>query len=199
MIAAPSGCGKTSLVHALVTSEEDIKVSVSYTTRPSRPGEESGVQYHFVDEATFQKMVDDQEFLEYAEVFGHHYGTSRKWIADTLAQGTDVILEIDWQGARQIGHLFHHVKSVFIVPPSLESLRSRLESRQQDSESVINARMEKAIEEMSHFNEFGYLVVNDEFDQALAELRSIVGSERLKRCYQEQKLSALLANLLKKG
>ena len=199
VVAAPSGCGKTSLVHALVSSEENIQISVSHTTRPPRPGEKTGVEYHFIDDAQFQRMIDDKAFLEYAEVFGHFYGTSRQWIADTLEKGTDVILEIDWQGARQVGQLFHHVKSIFIVPPSLETLRSRLEARQQDSQEVINGRMDKAIEEMSHFKEFTYLVVNDVFEQTLEQLRSIVTAERLKCRYQEDNLAPLLAKLLKKG
>lgn len=197
VIAAPSGGGKTSLVNALVAGESNIKISVSYTTRPPRPGEENGVQYHFIDDVEFKCMVHDREFLEYAEVFGFNYGTSRRWIAETLEQGTDIILEIDWQGARQIGQLFHHVKSIFILPPSLEVLRQRLESRQQDSKEVIDARMAQAIDEMSHYNEFTYLLVNDDFEMALADLRSIVRAERLKRRYQEQKLSSLLEKLQK--
>lgn len=196
VIAAPSGCGKTSLVHALVKNEDNIEISISHTTRAPRPGEQDGVDYHFVDENTFKKMIDNNEFLEYAEVFGHHYGTSKAWIADTLKKGIDVILEIDWQGARQIGRLFHHVKSIFVLPPSRQALRQRLELRQQDSEDVINNRMQQAISEMSHYNEFGYLVVNDDFDRALDDLRSILHSERLKRRYQSIKLDELLQHLL---
>ena len=196
VIAAPSGCGKTSLVHALVKGEDNIEISVSHTTRVPRPGEEDGADYHFIDEATFKQMVVAKDFLEYATVFGHSYGTSRQWIADTLDRGTDVILEIDWQGARQIGRLFHHVKSVFVLPPSREVLRQRLESRKQDSVEIIDGRMQQAISEMSHYNEFTYLVVNDDFDQALDDLRSILHSERLKRNYQEPKLAGLLEHLL---
>lgn len=196
VIAAPSGGGKTSLVNALIDSEESVKISVSHTTRPMRPGEKDGEHYHFIDDDTFKRMIQEQEFIEYAEVFGHCYGTSRKWLMSQLDQGIDVILEIDWQGARQVGQLFHHVKSIFILPPSLETLRQRLESRKQDSPEVIDARMQQAIAEMSHHNEFAYLVVNEDFDLALADLRAILHAERLKRRYQERKLAKLLANLL---
>jgi guanylate kinase len=196
VIAAPSGGGKTSLVNALVDSENDVKISVSHTTRSMRPGEEDGVHYHFVNDDTFKAMVQDQEFIEYAEVFGHYYGTSRKWLMSQLDQGIDVVLEIDWQGARQVGQLFHHVKSIFILPPSLESLRERLESRKQDSPEIIDTRMQQAIAEMSHHNEFSYLIVNENFDLALADLRAILHAERLKCRYQERKLAKLLANLL---
>ena len=197
IVAAPSGAGKTSLVNALVAGDEALKISISYTTRPPRPGEQDGVEYHFVSESTFGYMIKEQVFLEYAQVFGHYYGTSKQWIADTLEQEQDVILEIDWQGARQVGQIFHHVKTVFILPPSLETLYYRLEKRQQDSKDIIDARMRQAIDEMSHYNEFEYLVVNDNFDAALADLRAIVTSERLKRRYQQKNLTALLEQLLK--
>ena len=197
IVAAPSGAGKTSLVNALVAGDEALKISISYTTRPPRPGEQDGVEYHFVSESTFGYMIKEQVFLEYAQVFGHYYGTSKQWIADTLEQEQDVILEIDWQGARQVGQIFHHVKTVFILPPSLETLYYRLEKRQQDSKDTIYARMRQAIDEMSHYNEFEYLVVNDNFDAALADLRAIVTSERLKRRYQQKNLTALLEQLLK--
>ena len=196
MIAAPSGCGKTSLVHALVEHERNIEISISHTTRAPRPGEQDGVDYHFIDDTEFKRMVAANEFLEYATVFEHSYGTSRKWIADTLDKGVDVILEIDWQGARQIGHLFHNAKSIFILPPSLSALRQRLENRKQDSEAVIEGRMQQAISEMSHYNEFSYMIVNDDFDRALSELRAIVLAERLKREHQEIKLAGLLAELV---
>lgn len=199
VIAAPSGCGKTSLVHALVASESHLEISVSHTTRAPRPGEVDGEDYHFVDEQTFKKMIAARDFLEYAEVFGHHYGTSRRWIADTLAQGVDVILEIDWQGARQIGQLFHHVKPIFILPPSRKALRERLESRNQDSKEVIDERMRQAISEMSHCHEFRYIIVNDDFKRALDDLRCILHAERLKRHHQESKLKALIAELLQTG
>ena len=197
IVAAPSGAGKTSLVNALVAGDEALKISISYTTRPPRPGEQDGVEYHFVSESTFGYMIKEQVFLEYAQVFGHYYGTSKQWIADTLEQEQDVILEIDWQGARQVGQIFHHVKTVFILPPSLETLYYRLEKRQHDSKDTIDARLRHAIDEMSHYNEFEYLVVNDNFDAALADLRAIVTSERLKRRYQQKNLTALLEQLLK--
>ncbi len=198
VVAAPSGGGKTSLVNALVQSEKDIRISVSYTTRPPRPGEKEGLDYHFIDEPTFRRMIEDGVFLEYAEVFGYLYGTSKQWIVEQLTQGIDVVLEIDWQGARQIARLFHHLKLIFILPPSLDVLRKRLETRKQDSPEVIQQRMQQAITEMSHYREFGYLIVNDDFDVALANLRAILHAERLKRSYQEEKLSELLADLLEK-
>ncbi len=198
VIAAPSGGGKTSLVNALVQSEKDIRISVSYTTRPPRPGEQEGVNYHFVEESTFRQMIEDGIFLEYAEVYGYLYGTSRQWIVEQLTQGIDVVLEIDWQGARQIARLFHHLKLIFILPPSLDVLQKRLETRKQDSPEVIQQRMRQAIAEMSHYHEFGYLIVNDDFNLALANLRAILHSERLKRSYQAEKLSELLADLLQK-
>ena len=197
IVAAPSGAGKTSLVNALVAGDDALKISISHTTRPPRPGEQDGLQYHFVDQVTFEQMIQEQAFLEYAQVFGHYYGTSKQWISDTLEQEQDVILEIDWQGARQVGQIFHHVKTVFILPPSLKTLYYRLEKRQQDSKDIIDARMRQAIDEMSHYNEFEYLVVNDNFDVALADLRAIVTSERLKRRYQQKNLNALLEQLLK--
>ncbi len=196
VIAAPSGCGKTSLVHALVKNEKNIEISVSYTTRPARPGEQNGVDYHFVDDATFTKMIEDNDFLEYAQVFDYQYGTSRQWIIDTLNRGVDVILEIDWQGARQVGRLFHHIKSIFIIPPSRTALRQRLQMRKQDSEEVIERRMQQAISEMSHYHEFRYLIVNDEFERALDDLRCIVHAERLKQLYQVPALADLLESLL---
>lgn len=197
VVAAPSGAGKTSLVNALVAGDEALKISISYTTRPPRPGEQNGIQYHFVNEAVFAQMIKEQVFLEYAQVFGYHYGTSRQWIADTLEQEQDVILEIDWQGARQIGQIFHHIKTIFILPPSLATLRQRLDSRRQDSEAIIDDRMRQAIEQMSHYNEFEYLVVNDDFNKALADLQAILTSERLKRRYQQKNLGPLLEQLLK--
>lgn len=198
VVAAPSGCGKTSLVAALIERFKRLQISISYTTRPQRPGEENGVHYHFVTEDKFQAMIQEQDFLEYAQVFNHMYGTSRSWVAEQLDQGTDVILEIDWQGGRQIGQLFHHVKTIFVLPPSLATLRERLEKRQQDSKAVIDQRMDQAIQEMSHFNEFTYMVVNDDFDQALEDLASIVNAERLKSRYQAKNQADLLAKLIEK-
>lgn len=198
VVAAPSGCGKTSLVAALVERFKGLQISISYTTRDQRPGEENGVHYHFVSEDAFQNMIQKQDLLEYAKVFNHMYGTSRSWVAEQLDRGIDVILEIDWQGGRQIGQLFHHVKTIFVLPPSLETLRERLENRQQDTKTVIDQRMAQAIEEMSHYNEFTYLVVNDDFEQALDDLSSIVRAERLKSRYQAKNQADLLAKLTEK-
>ncbi|MEC8427384.1 MAG: guanylate kinase, partial [Pseudomonadota bacterium] len=152
-VSAPSGAGKTSLVKALIENLSDIQVSVSHTTRAMRPGEQDGVNYHFVDRDQFVAMVNDNAFLEHAEVFGNMYGTSTQWVKDTLAQGTDVILEIDWQGAQQVRKLMPEVVSLFILPPSREELRRRLTGRGQDDESVIDGRMQEAISEMSHYVE----------------------------------------------
>ena len=198
VIAAPSGCGKTSLVAAIVERFNQIKISVSYTTRSPRPGEIDGTHYHFIDQARFDAMVEENDFLEYAQVFNHSYGTSRSWVNAQLEQGTDVILEIDWQGGRQIGQLFHHVKTIFILPPSLAVLRQRLENRGQDTAEIVDARMAEAVSEMSHYNEFSYLIVNDDFERAVDELGSIVQAERLKTKYQAQNHADLLANLIEK-
>jgi len=197
VVSAPSGGGKTSLVNALLKSDENLCVSVSHTTRPSRPGEQDGVNYHFVDQASFKQLVDAGEFLEHAEVFGNHYGTSRSSVASNLAAGQDVILEIDWQGARQIQASYGaELLSIFILPPSQDALRQRLRGRGQDDDEVITERMAKAISEMSHYRDYEYLVINDEFDHALADIRSILRSRRLRRGYQESHQQELLDSLL---
>ncbi len=196
IIAAPSGAGKTSLVKALLESVEGIEVSVSYTTRPCRPGERDGVNYHFVDLQTFQRMIASGEFLEHAEVFGNHYGTARANILERLQQGVDVILEIDWQGARQVRQALPEAVGIFIIPPSREILEQRLRSRGQDSQETIDRRMRDAVSEMSHYNEFDYLVVNDEFELALTELRAIIRARRLRVEVQRVKLSELLTRLV---
>ena len=197
VVSAPSGGGKTSLVNALLKSDESLSVSVSHTTRPSRPGEQDGVNYHFIDSAGFQALADQGEFLEHAEVFGNQYGTSKASVNDKLAAGQDVILEIDWQGAQQIQASYGgELLSIFILPPSQEALRQRLRGRGQDEEAVIDARMAKAISEMSHFSDYQYLVINDEFDHALADMRSILRSRRLRRDYQESHQQELLDSLL---
>ncbi len=196
IVTAPSGAGKTSLVRALLEQEQAIRVSVSYTTRPPRPGERDGVDYHFVDRERFLAMQAAGDFLEYAEVFGNYYGTSRRWLEQQLDQGTDVILEIDWRGARQVRRLMPRAVSIFILPPSREALLQRLRQRGQDSEEVITRRNREAIEEMSHYHEFDYLVVNDHFETALAQLRCIVQSQRLRLPRQQQQLRAMLARLL---
>jgi len=196
IIAAPSGAGKTSLLQALVEELAGIEVSVSYTTRESRPGERDGIDYHFIDPQTFHDMIADNDFLEHAEVFGNRYGTARKNILERLQQGIDVILEIDWQGARQVRQTLPEVTGIFILPPSREVLDRRLRNRGQDSEEIIERRMRDAVNEISHYDEFDYLVVNDDFNNTLTELRCIVLVRRLRSEAQKMKLSGLLEGLV---
>ena len=196
-VSAPSGAGKTSLVSALVDSGEDLKVSVSHTTRPQRPGETDGSNYHFVSEASFLEMLDRTEFLEHARVFGNLYGTSQVWVEQQLAAGTDVILEIDWQGAQQIKRQLPASRSIFILPPSRETLQQRLTTRGQDETDVIEGRMSEAIQEMSHYGESDYLVVNDVFEQAHRDLQAIIASQRLRTDKQAEAQANLLQSLLR--
>jgi len=196
IISAASGAGKTTLVSAVVQQVSDLEVSVSHTTRAPREGEVDGVNYHFVDTDKFEAMVEAGEFFEYAAVFGNMYGTSRQHIEEQLLKGKDVILEIDWQGARQIRKLVPECKSIFIVPPSTSALRERLTSRGKDDEDVINKRMHEAISEMSHYVEFDYLVINDDFDEAKDNLASIIKGNRMLHEHQQQKHAKLLAQLL---
>ncbi len=196
IVAAPSGAGKTSLVKALVEQLDELEVSVSYTTRPPRPGEKDGINYHFIDREGFQRMVAAGEFLEHAEVFGNFYGTAKANIFERLRAGIDVILEIDWQGARQVREAFPETVGIFILPPSREVLEQRLRDRGQDSEETIARRMRDATEEMSHYREFDYLVVNDRFERSLEELRAIVVARRLRLEAQELKLRELLQDLV---
>lgn len=199
IVSAPSGAGKTTLVRALLERVDDIQVSVSHTTRAMRPGEADGVNYHFVDEATFKRMIERGDFFEHAQVFDNHYGTSRPAVQALLAAGTDVILEIDWQGARQVREQMAGVVSVFILPPSREALRERLSARGTDDESVIDRRMRDAISEMSHFDEYEHVIVNDDFETALAHLAGLVLSERsrLERVRERQGplIQALLSHI----
>ena len=195
-VSAPSGAGKTSLVAALVENSEDLCVSVSHTTRPMRPGETDGVNYHFVSEQAFLDMRERTEFLEHARVFGNLYGTSQRWVEEQLAAGIDVILEIDWQGAQQVKRLIPSTRAIFILPPSRLTLRQRLTTRGQDDSEIIEGRMAEAVEEMSHYAQSDYLIVNDDFDQALAELQAIVSSQRLTTPRQQQALGELLDDLL---
>lgn len=195
-VSAPSGAGKTSLVKALVESTTDVCVSVSHTTRDMRPGEQDGVNYHFVDHDTFNRMIGEGAFLEHAKVFTNYYGTSESWVKERLAEGQDVILEIDWQGAEQVRKIVSEARSIFIVPPSQECLLERLTGRGQDDEKVIAARMAEAKSEMSHYSEAEYLIINDVFDQALTEFRAIISAERLKLEKQGQKHQSLLSKLL---
>jgi len=197
IISAPSGAGKTSLVHAVVATLPNVVVSVSHTTRKMRDGEVDGKDYHYVDEPHFQEMIANDEFLEHANVFGNRYGTSKQQIQDQLLSGKDVILEIDWQGARQIRQLMSGCKSIYILPPSIQALRDRLQSREQDSDDVIESRMREAVSEMMHYTEFDYIVINDDFDQAREELASIFVCNRMLLDHQQQRHVDLLAGLLK--
>lgn len=195
-ISAPSGAGKTSLVKSLVDSFAQLQVSISHTTRPQRPGEQDGVDYHFVDNASFLALQAQHAFLEHALVFGHHYGTSRLWVEEQLATGTDVLLEIDWQGQATVKQRLPESISIFILPPSLEVLEQRLHQRAQDSPSVIVNRMAKAKSEMQHCLAYDYLIINDKFDQALQELRSIIQCNRLTIAQQTQRHHPLVEQLL---
>jgi guanylate kinase len=177
IFSAPSGAGKSSLAKALVDSSTEVAVSVSHTTRDPRPGEEHGVHYFFVTPDAFRAMVDAGEFLEHAQVFDHYYGTSRKSVEDLLEQGKHVILDIDWQGARAIKAQMPDARGIFILPPSRTELENRLRGRGQDSDEIIARRMRDAVSEMSHYNEFDYVVVNDDFDAALADLRAIMAGQ----------------------
>jgi len=198
IISAPSGAGKTSLVRAVVAAQPDVVVSVSHTTRKMRDGEVDAKDYHFVDQHGFQAMVDKGDFLEHASVFGNSYGTSRQHIQDQLLAGKDVILEIDWQGARQIRQVMSgDCKSVYILPPSMRALRDRLQGREQDSDDVIESRMREAVSEMTHYAEFEYIVINDDFDQAVEELAAIFVCNRMLLGHQQQMHAGLLADLLK--
>lgn len=196
IISAPSGAGKTSLVNRLIEITPGITVSVSHTTRPPRPGEQDGVHYHFVSLATFEDMLKADAFLESALVFGNRYGTSRAAVLDQLQNDQDVILEIDWQGAQQVREQMAESASIFILPPSRDALRQRLTGRDQDSAEVIDRRMAAALDELSHYAEFDYLVINDEFATALDELRAIVIAQRQRRAAQLQRRRELLQALL---
>jgi len=196
IVSAPSGAGKTSLVKALVDAQPQVRVSVSHTTRPMRPGEVDGVNYHFVSREDFLARLERNEFLEHAEVFGNLYGTSQRWLEDTLAEGFDLILEIDWQGAQQVRRLMPQAKSIFILPPTQEALRQRLNNRGQDSDEIIDRRMREAVSEMSHYVEYDYLVINDDFAHALIDLQSIFRANQLIQKTQQQRHARLLGELL---
>ena len=184
VIAAPSGGGKTSLVNQLLKTDSQLKLSISHTTRPKRPGEIEGKHYFFVTPDVFHQMVERGEFLEHATVFGDAKGTTSQQVLQSLQEGLDVILEIDWQGARQIRQLFENVVSIFILPPSYEILAERLSQRGQDNADIIHQRMEKARNEISHCKEFDFIVFNDDFDRCLQQIQSIIASQRLS--YQQQ-------------
>ncbi|MBX3672510.1 MAG: guanylate kinase [Burkholderiales bacterium] len=192
VVVAPSGAGKTSLVNRLLEAERGIRLSVSHTTRAPREGEVDGREYHFVARAAFEAMIAAGDFLEHADVYGNYYGTSRRWIEQELAGEHDVLLEIDWQGARQVRKLFPRMVGIFILPPSLAELRRRLTDRGKDSPEVIERRMASAREEISHVLEFEYIIVNEQFDVALADLQAVVRAARLSRERGASRLSRLL-------
>ena len=196
IISAPSGAGKTSLVNALIEETDLIEVSVSYTTRGKRPGEREGVNYHFVTPDQFKQMIADDRFIEHAEVFGHFYGTSKQRIKEKLKAGIDIILEIDWQGAQQVRKQFEHCTTVFILPPSQPELLSRLQERGQDTQEVIEKRMNESIAQVSHYTEFEYLIVNDQFAHALGELKALVYAFRLRQTAQCRRHHKLIETLL---
>ena len=196
IVSAPSGAGKTSLVKALVDAQPQVRVSVSHTTRAMRPGEVDGVNYHFVSREEFLARLERNEFLEHAEVFGNLYGTSQRWLEQTLAEGYALMLEIDWQGAQQVRRLMPQAKSIFILPPTQEALRQRLNNRGQDSDEIIEKRMREAVSEMSHYVEYDYLVINDDFAHALIDLQSIFRANQLKQQAQQQRHARLLSELL---
>ena len=208
IVSAPSGAGKTSLVTALIKDDPRISVSVSHTTRNKRPGEEHGVNYHFVSHDEFKALIERNDFLEHAEVFGNFYGTSRSALQQALDQGQDLILEIDWQGAQQVRKLMPQALSVFILPPSQQALRQRLDNRGQDSEEIIEGRMKEAVSEMVHYNEYDYVIINDDFAVALEDLKAVFRANRdgdslateraeaLKLHKQQQRHGALLKQLI---
>jgi len=196
IITAASGTGKTSMVRALLEQDPQVKLSISYTTRAPRPGEQDGVHYHFVDEAKFLQMLREGDFLESAEVHGARYGTSQSRVEEFLRAGNDLVLEIDWQGAAQVRSLYPQAISIFILPPSMEALEQRLHYRAQDSAAVIARRLAAAREEMSHVAEFDYVIINDKFETALLDLCAIVRTQRLKRDKQLQQHEAVLRTLI---
>jgi len=200
ILSAPSGAGKSSLINALLADLpcKEVRLSISHTTRNPRPAEEDGVHYYFTTHAEFEALIEKDHFLEWAEVFGNYYGTSLPMIEKSLEQGVDVFLDIDWQGARQIRQKVPNVKTIFILPPSREELKHRLVGRGQDSEEIIAKRMAEAESEISHYNEFDYVIVNEDFQQALAELKAILTAERLKLSSQEIRHKALIEQLLAK-
>ncbi|KQN58564.1 MULTISPECIES: guanylate kinase [Rahnella] len=198
IISAPSGAGKSSLIQALLKTQPlyDTQVSISHTTRSERPGEKHGEHYFFVSKEEFLEMIESDDFLEHAEVFGNYYGTSRVTIEQVLASGVDVFLDIDWQGAQQIRAKMPQARSIFVLPPSKDELDRRLRGRGQDSEEVIAKRMAQAVAEMTHFAEYDYLIVNDDFDLALSDLKTIIRAERLRLSRQKLRHDGLITKLL---
>ena len=198
IISAPSGAGKTSLISELIKQNTDIAVAVSHTTRPARPGEEDGKHYHFTSVDDFKKMIADGRFLEHAEVFGNFYGTSNQAIDKQLESDTDVILEIDWQGAQQVRELRPDAISIFILPPSVGALEQRLCGRKQDSQEIIKTRLKQSCDDMRHYDEFDYIVINDNFDDAVKDLASIFKCNRMKLDCQKQRHQKFLDSVTKK-
>ncbi|MFU2315351.1 guanylate kinase [Rahnella sp. PCH160] len=198
IVSAPSGAGKSSLIQALLKTQPlyDTQVSISHTTRTERPGEKHGEHYFFVSKEEFREMIERDAFLEHAEVFGNYYGTSRETIEQVLASGVDVFLDIDWQGAQQIRKRMPQARSIFVLPPSKDELDRRLRGRGQDSEDVIAKRMAQAVAEMTHFAEYDYLIVNDDFDLALSDLKTIIRAERLRLSRQRLRHDGLITKLL---
>jgi len=194
IVSAPSGAGKTSLLKVLLEEVEDLHLSVSHTTRAPRPGERDGEHYHYVEVAAFERMVAERGFLEHARVFDNYYGTSVAAVTGELQAGRDLVLEIDWQGARQVRERFPDAVSVFIVPPSVEELRRRLSARGQDSDEVVERRMRSALDELSHYDEYDYVVINDRFETALDDLRAVVRAERLRRPRQQTEIARCFDN-----
>jgi guanylate kinase len=193
IVCAPSGAGKTSLVAELLKREPSVRLSISYTTRAPREGERDGREYHFVDKAGFERMIAAGDFLEHANVHGNHYGTSRRWIEREIEGEHDVLLEIDWQGAAQVRKCFPALTGIFILPPSLQELRRRLEGRGKDSAETIARRLANAREEISHVLEFEYIIVNDRFDQALEDLMAVIHATRVARASQSVRHAKLIA------
>lgn len=195
MVSAPSGAGKSSLVNGLLKLEPGLKLSISFTTRPPRPGEENGREYHFVTADDFLARKNRGEFLEFAEVHGNYYGTSKILIHEAMKAGTDILLEIDWQGAQQVKKQFPNVASIFILPPSIETLEERLNKRGQDSQEVISRRILAAGGEMAHAPDFEYVIINQDFELALSELSAIVKATRCRTTQQTVRNAALFAQL----
>lgn len=196
IVSAPSGAGKTSLLKAMIAETDAVRISVSHTTRKQRSGEVDGQDYHFTSIEQFQQMIEQQAFLEYAKVFDNYYGTSRQWVEQQLAAGVDIILEIDWQGAQQMRKLMPSCRTIFILPPSRSALEERLHGRGQDDPEVIAKRMAAAKQEMSHFNEYDYLIINDDFEVAKQELKAVFIAERQAIEVQQQRHAQLINNLL---
>ena len=195
-VSAPSGAGKTSLVRALAKQDSNLRVSISHTTRPRRPTEQDGLNYHFIDREKFLRMAEQGGFLEHAQVFGHHYGTSAQEVRCARSEGWDLILEIDWQGAAQVRRKAPETIGIFVAPPSKALLRQRLVDRGEDSMEAIERRLAEARREMSHYREFDYLVINDDFDAALADLCAILAAERIKNAARSGRHRTILNDLL---